>query len=416
MKYELAKNVHLSCIKSTKFKDIGISINFFSKNENNSNTIRSLLSMMMIDRCEKYDTKKKMSDVCDHLFGCSLGSRVVGYGQAHCIEIRSKIIDPVYIYENHNILNDWLNLLHEIIFNPLLDENIFEENKSILTSRIYRKEDDSQSYTISKAFELAGENQALGNSTLGKIDILEKIKLEDIKQEHQHMLHYDFIEIVLCGNFEENQLIQLITSKLSFHDRKNPINTYYVINHHDYGIKKEAKNQPQTTIAMIYSTGIDVTSPEYPALKVANGILGQFPSSFLFQEVREHNSLCYSISSFLISYDGACLISTGIDKENIQKTLDIIHQQLIRCQNGEFDEELIKTTKKMIINGLTSSLDEMSSIMGYSLTNSLLNRTLTIDENMNQIMRITKEDCIKVFNKMKHMGTYICYSRENYYE
>ena len=43
-----------------KFKDICISINFINKNEEKKATERSLLSMMLVDRCNRYDTKKKM--------------------------------------------------------------------------------------------------------------------------------------------------------------------------------------------------------------------------------------------------------------------------------------------------------------------------------------------------------------------
>ena len=64
--------------------------------------------------------------MCDHLYGCSLGSRVLTYGQAHCIELRSKIINPVYIHENHNIINDWLNFVHEVIFNPFIVDGKFD--------------------------------------------------------------------------------------------------------------------------------------------------------------------------------------------------------------------------------------------------------------------------------------------------
>lgn len=408
----LSKGITCNCIQSNKFKDICISINFFNKNDDQNSTERSLLSMMLVDRCMKYDTKKKMSDMCDHLYGCTLGSRVLTYGKAHCIEIRSKIINPKFIQENHNVCHDWLNFISETIFNPLLNEALFDENKKILTSRIRRKEDDAQTYTIGKALEMAGKKHSLSIPARGNLKTLEDLTLEDIKKQYQKMIDEDQIEILICGDFDEIQMMKQVQSKLNFKDRNSNYENYYVIESNDGGTKEEEKNNAQTNIAMVYSTGISVKDKEFAALKVANGIFGQLPSSYLFQVVREQHSLCYSIISSLISYDGACLITTGIEKENIEKTISLIRKQLKRCQTGDFSDEMLETTKNMLVNALIASLDDMSSIIGYNLGNSILKREYTIEENIQNVMNVTKEECIEVFNKMKHMATYICIGKE----
>lgn len=413
----ISKNVTLNCIHSKKFKDICISINFLNKGTKISATERCLLSMMLVDRCNKYNTKKEMSDMCDHLYGCSLGSRVLTYGKAHCIELRSKIINPMYIHENHNIINDWLNFIHEVIFNPFLvnnefDDNLFDENKKILYSRIKRKEDEAQSYTVSRLLDMV-KDYPLGIKARGDLDSLKGITKEDIYKQYQQLLNEDQIEIILCGDFDEKQMTKQILDKLSFKDRSKDIETFYVIDSNDCGSVKEEKNYSQTNVAILYSTGISITDELFPALKVCNGIFGQLPSSFLFQVVREQHSLCYSISSNLISYDGACIVTTGIEKENVDKTLELINEQLKKCQNGEFNDEMLNTTKRMLVNALLSSLDEMSSIVGYNLGNSILKRNYPIEENIQNVMNVTKEDCIKVFNQMKHMATYVCMSKED---
>ena len=413
---ELTNGVRLNCIKTNKFKDICMSINFISNNDQMSATQRTLLSMMLVDRSNLYNTKQKMNQICDHLFGCTLGSRVVAYGKGHCIEIRSKIINPVYIHENHNILNDWINFIHEIVSNPCLEENVFDENKTILESRIKRKDDDAQSYAISKVFEYVGENEPLSIHVKGTIDCLNKCNLNDIKNEYHNMINNNQIEIVLCGDFDENQMIKMISSKLNFSERNLDLELNYLIQSKEKDIKIEEKDQPQTNIAMMFSTNTDIFDSKYPALKVANAMFGQLPSSFLFRVVREEHSLCYSISSHLISYDGGCLVTTGIEKENVDKTIKLILEQLDKCKQGEFDDELLDTTKIMLVNALKNSLDEMSSIIGYAFTNSLLKRNYPIEKNIEDVMNVTKEDCIEIFNRIQYLGTYVCQSKEDNYE
>lgn len=413
---ELTKGVRLNCIKSNKFKDICISINFISENNQKIATLRSLLSMMLVDRSNLYNTKQKMNEICDHLYGCTLGSRVVAYGKGHCVELRSKIINPVYIHENHNILNDWLNFIHEIVFNPSLEQDVFDENKTILESRIRRKEDDAQSYIISKVFEHVSEDEPLSIHVKGTVDCLNEFDLEDVRNTYEQLIKNDRVEIVICGDFDENQMMKMISSKLNFANRESNLELNYLIKSNDKGIKVEDKVQPQTNIAMMFATNTEIQDKKYPALKVANAIFGQLPCSFLFRVVREEHSLCYSISSHLISYDGGCLVTTGIKKENVSKTIDLILEQLQKCQNGEFNEELLDTTKMMLVNALKNSLDEMSSIVGYAFTNSLLNRNYPIEKNIEDVMNVTKEDCIEIFNRMKYLGAYVCQSEEYDYE
>ena len=50
---ELVKNVSLQLDKNDKFKDIGISIRFMAPLRKEIASLRSLLAIMICDRCEK---------------------------------------------------------------------------------------------------------------------------------------------------------------------------------------------------------------------------------------------------------------------------------------------------------------------------------------------------------------------------
>lgn len=414
---EIKKGVTLHTIQTKKFKEICISINFITKNTVENATHRALLAMMFTDRTSKYDTKKKMSQVSDHLYGCTLGSRVLTYGKSHCLEIRSKVINPIYIHESNNLLNDWLNLLHEVIFNPLMIQNklsgdLLEENRKNLLSKILRKEDDAQSYVVEKVFELAGKNQPLGIKPRGEKDLLKKITVNDVTQQYHQLIDNNQIEILICGDFDEMQMISSIQSKFPFEDRDVSFENEYMFKSQQCVYEKNSRLQSQSNLALLYATNTKITDEDYPILKVVNGLLGQLPSSYLFQVVREQYSLCYSIYSSLVSYDGACLITTGVEKEKIDQALELIDQQLRKCQKGDISLELLETTKQMLINSLKTSLDEMGSILGYNLNNALLKRKYSIEKNIEDIQGVTIDDCVKVFNKFEKAACFICESQE----
>ena len=175
----------------------------------------------------------------------------------------------------------------------------------------------------------------------------------------------------------------------------------------------EEKDFSQTNLTMVLSIDILPTDELYPALKVANGILGQYPTSRLFQIVREKNSLCYSIYSNLISYDGACVITTGIQRENVNTTIQLIKEQIEYCKDGNYSDELIDVTKTMLVNSLQTSLDESSSLIGYAYSNALLRREYPIEKNIQDVLDVTREQLTEVFNKIKYAGSFVLYGKEN---
>lgn len=411
MRQQFQKGVTFNVIPCDKFKDICFSINFFASNNEKTATERALLAMMMVDRCKKYDSKKKMSKICDMLYGCSLGSRVLTYGKAHCVEIRSRMIHPSFVNQKDSLMNEWFSFIKEVLFSPMFNEELFEENKRILLSKMKRREDDAQSYIIGKAFETAGKNEPLEIKPRGSEKVLKTLSLSDIERQYTSMIQKDQIEIVLCGNFDENEMVQYL-SKLSFSQRDTEIEFEYKIREKTYQQISEEKNQPQSNIAIVLSTDTTVTEEDFSVLKVCNGILGQLPSSYLFQVVREQHSLCYSIYSSLVSYDGAMIITTGVEKKNIEKAIQLIDEQIERCIQGDISEELLDTTKQMLINSLRHSLDEMSSIVSYTLNNAVLNRDFPVEKNIESIQKVTLEEVIQCFSKLKKAVTYVVSSME----
>lgn len=409
---KLNENVKLNCIQNPKFKDVAISINFLNQITNLKATTNTLLALMLTDRCAKYETKKKMNEVSDHLYGATLSARTLTYGNAHCLELRSRIINPMYVNESNALLSDWIQWLHEVICHPLMVHDIFSEDsfneaKRLLKSKILRRNDDASSYSILKAFEIAGRNQSLSISSKGDLDVLEKLTIEEVTQSYFDMLAHDQIEIVVLGQIDEQQVTTLFKNTFDFNDRTTCVDPSYMVACHEFENQSEEKDLPQTNLTLVYATQTRVTDCEFAALKVANGILGQLPSSYLFQVVREQNSLCYSIFSNLISYDGALAIATGIDRQNVDKTLELIEEQVKRCQEGDFTEEMIQTTKQMLIHALQASLDEMNSIIGFALSNSLLKRQRSIDEQIQAIVEVSKEDIIEVFSKLHKQATFV---------
>lgn len=417
----IEEGVRIRLLKTNKFKDIGCSIRFLNPLTAKEATARSLLALMLCDRCEKYDTKQKMADIADELYGITLNAQTMGYGKAQVLEIRSKIINPCYVQDDH-LLKTWLDFLHEVIFKPKrkqgqLDEELFQEAKEILQFKIDRSRDEPSQWSVMRCLQLAGEGSALGISALGDPALLADLQVSDVSDVYETMLQTAPVEIIVCGDFDEAQMQEALEAAFPFASRKPAELVHYAakVSKRD-GVIEEYRDISQTSVMMLWFTHTEITDEDYWKLKVANAMLGQYSPSLLFQEVREKNSLCYSVFSNLISFDGALGIMTGIEKENLEKTLDLIHMQMERMKNGEFDEELLTTSKTLLINSLRSTKDDMGSLFSLAYQNALLKQQSEIEDLVKTIQDTTRSDVIRVMKKCTHALTYVLTKEDDHEE
>ena len=160
------------------------------------------------------------------------------------------------------------------------------------------------------------------------------------------------------------------------------------------------KNISQTYISQVYSTGVDISSDDYEAQCLLCSVLGQSQKNLLFDEIREKNSLCYSISSSLIRFDGALLIHTGINRKDVNKVLNLIETQMDRLLNMDYDDRYLEIAKMDFKNRIISGLDHPLSLIAQAFLDDLLHRDITTQQRIDRIMQVTKEDISRVALRM----------------
>lgn len=404
---KIIDGVNLNVIPTQKFKDIRISIRFQNELKNETAAARSLLALMLCDRCKVYDTKEKMTKKQDELYGAVLGTQTLGYGKSHVIEFRCKVIHPLYVTNEDSYLKNVFSFLKEIIFHPLLNEEVFEESKKVLISKSKRMIDDPSQLVISEGLKAAGTNTPLGISSLGELKHIEKLCLQDVQNAYTSMLNEDCIQVLVCGDVLEKEIFSYVKN-FPFKERSQKFASYYVVSNDDEKQKKYMyKNISQSYLMMVWFTNISLLDTKYYALRLANAVLGQYSSSLLFQEVREKRSLCYTIYSNIISYDGVLGVTTGIEKEHIDEVIELIREQIdVICQ-GDFSDELLEISRKMIINSIKSGRDNMNTLMAQEYQNILLNREWDTKIMIEHISKVTKEDVCEVMQLCKEKMVFV---------
>ena len=134
-------------------------------------------------------------------------------------------------------------------------------------------------------------------------------------------------------------------------------------------------------------------------LPLFNNILGG-PSSRLFNNIREKNSLAYYAYSNFIKHFGILYMYAGVSNSNSNKTIELMKETLKDIQNGNITNKEITESKEAIMSSLKKNEDNIYSIVNDMITRVLFNK-ISIDTYKKELKEITKKELINLSNKLE---------------
>lgn len=411
MDYMLNDNVYLHIIKTNKFKTVTTYLNFYDNLSEKNHAIKAILSNLIGDKSINYPTKDKVSAYKDLLYGATFGASLSSYGQGNAFQVISRVLNSRFT--NEDTLKDQFLMLHEFLYNPIINEETFAEAKYITESFIQRRLDKPMTYAITQAINIMGNNYPFSYSIRPSLKSVQDVCFDELSDYYNLMLHENRIDFYIIGDVDENLVVNYINEIFDFSDRKFDLKSSYIVKKDEISRIVESKKINQSCLVMIYETDILNGSDDYYKLKAANCLFGQVPSSLLFQEVREKRSLCYSIFSQVLSFEGLIFVATGIDGKNAEEVEKLIEIQRERIINDDFDEKLLKDCLALFGNSLDSSADDVRSVLEFEYTNIMLSENRNLDDVINKIVSVSKNEVQEIFKKLKLKTVYVLKEDQN---
>jgi predicted Zn-dependent peptidase len=147
----------------------------------------------------------------------------------------------------------------------------------------------------------------------------------------------------------------------------------------------------QGKLAIGLRTGIGFGDPAFPALVVANGVLGGFSHSKLFQNVRERSSLAYYAYSRLEGTQGAAFLTAGIEFAHFEQAVHIIEEQVEAVKAGEIGEEEFDRTIRALRHHILVGEDSPNTRILTHLERSLYGMDASPEARIAELERVTPE-------------------------
>lgn len=395
----------LHLIKTDKFKSITVKVSFHRVIKKNEITIRNILSDMFMQSSKKYNSKRELTIKAQDLYAAGLRTTNSRLGNYINTDFYLTVLNDKYT-EDGNFASS-LEFLSEIMFNPDVENGKFNEEKldivkSTCRSALNSIKEDASNYSLIRMAEAFGEGEPISYRMMGYLEDLDDITGTSLYEFYLDMIKNDFVDIFVIGDISIKETTNLIKKYFKFDilkklkmpfmvEEKKPRRSKLVFN-------EEIDNTQSKLAIGCRINGLSEYERNYP-LTLFNVIFGGCSDSKLFKEVREENSLCYTIYSITNKLDNVLLIRAGIDKENYKKTVSLIEKNLKDMCNGKFDETDILMAKEYYNTALEEIEDSQSKIINNYLMMELIN-TDDIDVKREKMSKVTKSEIVKVAKKV----------------
>ena len=396
---ENKKGIKFHKITTSKFKTNLVSIFLTTKLEREDITKKALILAILKRGTQNLKTQEEISIKLEELYGAELNCGVDKLGDDHIFKFYIESLNDKYAYKQENILLQSINLLFDIVFNPLVENGQFNEEylkseKENLRQKIEAKKDNKSTYAYTRCIETMYKDQPYGLYSYGYTEDLDKITNKELYETYLNIIKNCKIDIFASGDFTEemDSIIEKNTEKLSARE----VEQFYIETEEKTGVIEKVVKEKMDVSQGKLVIGLDVLENDKNATSVYNAILGGGANSKLFQNVREKASLAYTTGSNYNRTKNCIFIRAGIEIQNYQKALCTIKQQLEDMKNGNFTDKDIKDSKELIIASIEGISEEQDTEITYYYGQELANRFVDLKEYMDKIKAVTKDQIVKL--------------------
>ncbi len=409
---EIIKGVHLHFIQSEKFKTNKIKVRFSAPMSEKTIAGRVLTASMLETSNALYPTSQAFREKLANLYGANYSTSLSRRGLVHYLDINLSFVRDQFLSRKNMLADEMLDFLKASLFFPLsngqaFDTKTFEiEKRNVLTD--LESEIENHFYHAHRELNnLFYDLPEMRIPRVATIELVEKETAETSFAAFQQMLNQDQIDFFFTGDFNEIAVREKI-QEFQFSEREQPLQLSYQQNYSNITREKlEQRDVHQSIVELAYHFSSQYGDRGHLPLIVLNGLLGGFAHSKLFVNVREKESLAYTISSSFDIFSGLMRIYAGIDRANRTKTIALINRQILDLKRGHFTDEELEQTKNMLKNSILLAQDRQNTLIERAYMSSVLGKKfLSLEAWLKALENVSKADLIEAAQQLKLQAIY----------
>ena len=299
-------------------------------------------------------------------------------------------------------LDGGLDVIADVMMNPLFDPDELDKEKEILLARIERDKDNMRGYPIRLLHKALFEDHPYGLNDLGEEEAVRKLDRFQIKTWHDQHVSSGNMTVVAVGDFESSrlkekldQLFQDLAPGKTYAEPALPPNLDA-----EKDEVVETRRKAQTAQALGFPT-CSYQDDDFHALKVLQGIASGTGGRF-FHQLREKMGLAYTVYGVNRSWGetGAFYAYIATSPENEELAREKLLDEFDKFKIEPVTDEELEVAKNYIAGMYKIYLETNSALVReYAKAQLLAKGTEEMERYPEKIAGVTKEEISEVAAK-----------------
>lgn len=257
-------------------------------------------------------------------------------------------------------LNVALDVLGDMMKNPLFDEKECDKEREVIFEEIKMRKDTPRIYVSDRILDIM-YGEPFGLDLIGTYDTMNSISREKLVKRFKEVYAPDNMVICVVGDANFEEIVGF--AEKNFGKEKSNIQKFEIKLKNEEKVEKR-KNIDQANLIFAYHTPLIGDKKSYAAY-LLNTLMAGGMSSRLFSEIRVKRNLAYSIKgdesiSREFSFN---TIYVGTKKENVEKVKSLILEEFKKVSMSLEEKELNETKEQIIGNHLIRMEDSQEQVV-----------------------------------------------------
>ncbi len=289
-----------------------------------------------------------------------------------------------------------LDVLSDMVRNPLLDGKELEKERKVIFEEIKMYHDNPLMHVFDEIKEIMYE-KPFGMKLAGTFETMSSIDRKKMLQKFQEIYKSSNLVLAVVGNADFSKLCKFCEDNFPKSKGKVP---FFEINMRKGQQIEKRKGIDQASMVFAYPSPLAKDKLSHAA-EVLIALMAEGVSSRLFTEIREKRNLAYAVKGSLettkdFSYSQ---IYVGTNKENIEKVKELILKEFSDVSKN-LDEKELNSIKEQLIGRYQINMEDSQVQMVNLLMDEMDGDAQEFYEYEEKIKKVNLEDVKNLAKKV----------------